>query len=102
MDWKLLKDFGVAGLISIPFWFLIKWIAEEFKNRLKKYDELVEKSMNVFMGFQNTLNEHTAQAKSFHETNNEAHKFQREEHKDTAKILTEITSTLGRINGYKQ
>jgi hypothetical protein len=88
-----MKDLGVAGLIFVPFFFLLRWLLQEVKLILER-ESIERKDWQVIIrGFQDCLNSHTAQAQAFHESVAEAHRFQREEHK-------EMIATLGRINGY--
>jgi hypothetical protein len=42
-----------------------------------------------------------AEHRDFRESVSEAHRFQREEHKELMTQMKEVTLTLGRINGYK-
>lgn len=92
-EWAWVKELGIAGLIFVPFFFLLRWLLQEVKLILER--ETAERNLwaAIIRGFQDNISEHTLQAKVFHESVIEAHRFQREEHK-------EMIITLGRINGY--
>jgi len=69
------------------FWKIIQHI-------LKQQEVIMKMATEQNQHWQSVISEHTASAKAFHEEVKEAHRFQREEHK-------EMITTLGRINGYK-
>lgn len=94
MNYELLKELGTVGIVAIPLFFLIKWIAEEFKALLVREYEERQKWLCVIQGFQKAIDEHSEQARTFHRTVEEANRYQRDEHK-------QMIETLGRINGYK-
>ena len=95
------KDIGVVAIVAVPLFLLIKWITEEFKATLIRQHEERNKWADVIRGFQECLKEHTENAKSFHDEVKDAHKYQREEHAELMDQMREVTSSLGRINGYK-
>ena len=100
-EWTWIKDLGVAGLIFIPFLFLLRWVLAEMKLILER--EFTERNQwaGIIRGFQDSINEHTAQAKIFSEGVVEAHRFQRAEHEKMIDNLDEQGKVLARINGYK-
>ena len=84
----------LALAVFAAFFFLLKWVLKASEKMLDRMHEQEIRAWTVMDGYQKALQEHTAQAKDFHNSVNEAHKYQREEHK-------EMILTLGRINGYK-
>jgi hypothetical protein len=94
MDLSWIEKLGMTGLIFVPFFFLLKWVLAEVSKILIREHEERKAWSDIIKGFQECINEHTASAKTFHDQVSEAHKFQREEHK-------EMIMALGRINGYK-
>ena len=87
MDFSLLKEWGIIGIVAIPLFFLIKWIAEEFKEQLKRAHEFNMEATNRLNSICTALERHDEKAE-------ERGKYVREEHK-------QMIETLGRINGYK-
>lgn len=92
------REMGLGVTLAIAtfaaFFFLLKWVLKASEKMLERMHEQEMKSWQVMEGYQKALNEHTSQAKEFHNAVQEAHKYQREEHK-------QMIETLGRINGYK-
>lgn len=92
------REMGLGVTLAIgvfaAFFFILKWVLKASEKMLDRMDVERTRSWQVMEGFQRALHEHTAQAKDFHNTVVEAHKYQREEH-------NEMIKTLGRMNGYK-
>lgn len=82
----LAVGFGVAGCLLL--FFIIKHI-------LRQQEKILDMATLQNENWQRALNDHTAQATKFHEQVTEAHKFQREEHRDIQKCLLEIAAMLG-------
>lgn len=101
MEWNWVKDLGTAGLIFIPFFFLLRWLLQEVKLILER--EVAERNQwaGIIRGFQDSINEHTLQSKTFHDSVAEAHRQQRLEHEKMIANLGEQGQVLKRINGYK-
>jgi hypothetical protein len=87
MDFNLVKELGTIGIVAIPLFFLIKWIAEEFKEQLKRAHEFNMVATERLNAICTALERHDEKAE-------ERGKHVREEHK-------EMIVSLGRINGYK-
>ncbi len=85
---------GMSVAILVMFFFLLKWVLKQQETILKDAKEERAIWQTITKGFQDAIHDHTASAKAFHEEVKEAHRFQREEHK-------EMITVLGRINGYK-
>jgi len=92
------KDIGVVAIVSVPLFFLIKWIMDEFKATLQRQHDERTKWATVIMGFQDCLKDHTENARSFHIEVKDAHRYQREEHIALMEQMREVTSSLIRIN----
>jgi hypothetical protein len=95
---KLCQEMGLGVTLAlatfVAFFFLLKWVLKTSAVMLDKMHEREMKSWEVMNGYQKALLDHTAQAKEFHNSVTEAHKYQREEHGQMIQIL-------GRMNGYK-
>ena len=87
----ILVKHGIGTALTIVgcviLWRLIRHI-------LDQQAQIMKMALEQNEHWQTVINQHTHSAKSFHEEVKEAHRFQREEHK-------EMIATLGRINGYK-
>ena len=98
MDFTIFKEYGLVGimicLISTLLFIITKWTLVTTKEIIQQ----AAKEREAFMACQavwiKAIDEHTAQARAFHESVKDAHDFQRQEHK-------EMIIALGRINGYK-
>lgn len=86
-----MTQFGITATlilaILIMFGWLLKWLLDTVKEERFAWKELINK-------LSKTIDEHTIQAREFHNNVNEAHRYQREEHKEMIQIL-------GRMNGHK-
>ena len=88
MDLNLVKELGVIGIVAVPLFFLIKWIAEEFKEQLKRAHEFNMAATERLNSICVALERHDEKAE-------ERGKYVREEHK-------EMITSLARINGFKK
>jgi hypothetical protein len=87
MDFGLFKELGIISVVAIPLFFLIKWIAEEFKEQLKRAHEFNMQATQRLNEICKVIERHDEKAE-------ERGKYVREEHR-------QMIETLGRINGYK-
>lgn len=94
MDYQLFKELGVSAIIVIPLFFLIKWIADEFKTTLNAHRAERQLWADLFAKHQECIVQHNERAGAFQER-------VAAEHSKMVNNLDEITKTLGRINGYK-
>lgn len=82
-----LRQFGfpaaVILLMLFGFYRLLRWVMEQSAEREKFYRESIDKQISA-------LNQHTEQAKEFHNEVKTAHEFQRREHEQLADILSGI------------
>ena len=95
MDMALVERFGIAGLLSIFFFLILKWVLEQFKtelieNRRERKENLEERKryLETLSAIRQDICDHNLRAKDF-QTNVQA------EH-------GEMIKSLGRINGYKK
>ena len=93
MEWiSWMEKFGIGatmGLIICSFFFFIlKWVLEQFKKELEENRKERVEYLTALNGIKQEMSEHNIRAKEF-QCNVQA------EHK-------EMITTLGRINGYKQ
>jgi len=99
MDFGKFAEYGLIGLVVAALFFLIWRWSVWIMGWIRERDMQQAAERKAWADIIDRMNEcwaaHTAQAKQFHDSVTEAHKFQREEHK-------EMIITLGRINGYKQ
>jgi predicted RND superfamily exporter protein len=91
-DWLgWMEKFGIGatmGLIVCSFFFFIlKWVLEQFKKELEENRKERKEYLDVLAGIKVDISEHNARAREF-QSNVQA------EHK-------EMIISLGRINGYK-
>lgn len=102
---KTLINFGFpAALVLIMLWGfykVVQWIMNQQALLIAQWT--AEKTcLHAIIDRQTVaLNQHTEQAKDFHNEVKTAHEFQRKEHEQLADILTGIGEAVGRINGYK-
>jgi hypothetical protein len=105
-DIGIFKDFGLFGLvigsIVLLLFFVIKWTLATTKEILKQAAEERKAWQICLDACTRTLQEHNERARAFNETASDAHRFQREEHREMIVNLNEITKALGRINGYNK
>ena len=95
IPWDVFLKFGMEGMLFGGFLLVLKWV---FKvNHQILGDMSLERKMNqeVQAAFSENIKDITATNQTFHKQVDEAHKYQREEHK-------EMIKSLGRINGYKE
>lgn len=102
---KMVSELGLGAALSVmvfvAFFFLLKWVLKVSSDQLASMKEERETWNNIQSGFneemrgiQDQIQTNILTSKAFFDTVSEAHKFQREEHK-------EMITSLGRINGYR-
>ena len=103
---SVLREFGLATALAcgmfVAFFFLLKWVLQVSSDQLKAMQEERRTWQEIQLGFtqqmqgiQEQMNVNILTSKSFFDSVNEAHRCQREEHR-------EMITALGRINGYKR
>lgn len=93
--WEQVLQFGMGGVIFVGFLIVLKWVFETMRQMVKDVAEERRLNQEIQQQFAKSIKEHTESARAFHDEVKEAHKFQRDEHK-------EMIDILGRINGYKK
>jgi hypothetical protein len=98
-DWMVLfKEFGLAGLLSgagtILLFFVLKWTLESTKQILNQAAHEREIFQQLQAQWIISLNEHTAQARAFHDDVKQAHQFQREEHQKMLEMFYKLTDKI--------
>jgi hypothetical protein len=88
MDYLPYKDIGIVAVVAIPLFFLIKWIAEEFKAQLIREHAERLRWAEIIQKFQECITQHTEKAEAFHQQVNQQHE--------------QMIEVLGRINGFKK
>jgi len=88
MDWNLIEKLGTAGLIGGFFFFILKWVLEQFKIELVENRKERKEYLEALSGIKQELNDHNVRAKEFQCAVQKEH--------------NEMIVSLGRINGYKQ
>lgn len=100
MDWvQWCEKIGLVGsvllIVSSFFFFILKWVLEQFKVELTENRAERVKFLSILETHNHMIQDH----------NNRAIDFQnmvKEDHVKMIDNLQEITITLGRINGYKK
>ena len=120
---ELITQFGIGGLIFLAFMFLLRWV-------LKTQEKILIDARDERQSWQTIISTHQTNLTSLNNAQreiisqmSEAHRYQRDEHKEmidnlkgicmtvkeiqdltqnSCQILTEHGKTLARINGYKQ
>ena len=100
------SEYGLVGLIIAVLFFIVwkqlMWVFTWVKDTDTQHAEERKCWQTTVERLNKSIDDHTSRANTFHEEVTEAHRFQREEHKEMIGQLNEITITLGRINGYKK
>jgi len=84
------NSLGVVLAVIIAFFFY-----KVLMHILAHQSDITKMATEQNEHWQGIISEHSANAKAFHEEVKDAHKYQREEHK-------EMIASLGRINGFKE
>lgn len=102
----MIEKFGLgvalAAGVFFVFFYLLKWTLKHQDIILAQAAEERKNWQILFERNNKAIDEHILQSRLAHEATSEGHKFQRSEHLEMAKQLSEITSALGRINGFKK
>jgi uncharacterized coiled-coil DUF342 family protein len=87
MDLELLERFGIAGLIGIFFFLVLKWVLEQFKTELIENRKERKEYLDALSGIKQELSDHNIRAREFQYCVQKEH--------------NQMIQSLGRINGYK-
>lgn len=95
---RVCSELGLGAALSagvfVAFFFLLKWVLGASSEQLRVMAEERTAWRMMQAEFANELKSIQETNRAFHAEVREAHRFQREEHK-------ELSMILGRINGYK-
>lgn len=82
---------GLAIALVALFYLVVKHV-------LKSQDKILDMATVQNEGWQKVINEHTSQAKVFHDSVTEAHKYQRDEHKECSNGIVSVCNNLTLMN----
>jgi len=97
MDPITLKAFLEGGIgigLAIALIYVLYLVV---KHVLKSQDKILDMATVQNEGWQKAITEHTAQSKQFHDSVVEAHKYQRDEHKEANGKLIEQSVTTANM-----
>ena len=94
-DWMIVfKEFGLAGLLAgsgtLLLFFVVKWTLETTKDILTQAAHEREIFQQMQAQWILAIQEHTSQARAFHDEVKQAHQFQREEHQKIMELFTRL------------
>jgi hypothetical protein len=95
---SVFAQFGFAGVIFFALVLILKWMMHLHDTVMNDSKEERKVWQTMVNAFSDRLNEHTNNAKAFHEQVTEAHKFQREEHKNMCENQIKMSHTLDLLN----
>jgi hypothetical protein len=101
MDYQIYKELGILAVVIVPFFFLVKWIADEFRVTLCAHREERRIWGELYAAHQKAIVEHNERAKSFQEHVQLEHEKMISNLEKACLQHQEMILTLGRINGYK-
>ena len=101
MDYQLFKELGVIAIVAGPLFFLIKWIAEEFRVTLSAHREERKIWAELYASHKIDSVAHAERAENFQKQVQEQHERMMKTMDAACKEHNEMILTLGRINGYK-
>jgi hypothetical protein len=91
------KDLGFGvGFMALCF-IIVFYILKQQKEILQQAKEERAVFLYTIERFTKAIEDHTAQAREFHNNVTEAHKFQREEHQEMEKAQNSICQTLSAV-----
>ena len=101
MDMSLLNgisEYGFAVAILVIFFFLLKWVLNQQEKILEQARVEREGFINAITGVSDVLQQHIAQADNNSSFNNEAHRYQREEHLRMLEHLGKLSAAMDGVN----
>ena len=97
--WSKVAEYGLVGAMTSVVLFIlyrmIVWVMDFVKEQTTQHAAERIGWQEIMRGIQGQLRENILISRAFNDSVAEAHRFQREEHK-------EMIKSLGRINGYKE
>ena len=92
---KALLEGGMAIGLALALVAILYLIV---KHVLKSQDKILDMATIQNEGWMKAIGEHSSQAREFHSSVIEAHKYQREEHKDANdKLIQQVTMTISML-----
>lgn len=102
---KMCEEFGLGVSLSLAilvmFFFLLKWVLNQQDLILRRSDTQDTAWREIVSQMRTSLDAQRMESREFQSMVQEAHKYQRDEHKEIIGQMREVTSSLGRINGHK-
>ena len=97
MDWAKFGDWGLTGLVvgSLFFvlWRMLVWVMKWVDKQSEQHNAERTAWLKTLENLNASIEAHSQASIEARKTSEEAHRYQREEHK-------EMITCLGRINGY--
>ena len=93
-----ISEYGFAAAILVIFFFLLKWVLNQQEKILEQARIEREGFINAISGISDILQQHIAQADSSSSINNEAHRYQREEHMRILEHLQKMSAAMDGVN----
>ena len=91
---KLFAQWGFGGVIFLVLVLLIKWILKQQEKILEDAKEERTQWQDIVGKFSKEIENHTLGAKEFHNQVKEAHRYQREEHKEICTMCNHISTGI--------
>jgi len=88
------KDLGFGVGFMVLCFVIVFYILRQQKDILQQAKEERAVFLSTIERFTKAIEDHTVQAREFHNNVTEAHRFQREEHKDMTESQNSICQTL--------
>jgi len=99
MDFGKFVEYGLAGVVIgalfIIVWRMLLWVMKWVDKQSEQHNREREVWSKILEALNQSIQLHNQGSIEARKTTEEAHKYQREEHK-------EMVELLGRINGYKK
>jgi hypothetical protein len=98
MDFVKFSEYGIVGLVVgalfLIIWRMLIWVMKWVDKQAEAQNLERQTWLKTITALNESINTHNLTSIESRKISEEAHKFQRKEHK-------EMITTLGRINGYK-
>ncbi len=101
MDIALIKgvsEYGFATAILVIFFFLLKWVLHQQEKILEQARIEREGFIDAISGISDIMKQHIVQEESHSSFNNEAHRYQREEHIRMLEHLQQVSTALDSVS----
>ena len=88
MDWTLVEKLGASIIIAMFFFFILKWVLEQFKQELVENRKERKEYLTALGEIKQELTDHNQRAKEFHANVQSEH--------------ADMISVFRRMYGYKE